>query len=77
MPIVSIGFWERAFAGEIFFWYPENKDLACYHCFTDALGDLSGRTSTNRRYYTTEEDLSKVSFMPGVSVDITFITNIG
>jgi len=77
IPMVSIGFWERAFAGEIFFWIPEKKEMACYHCFTDALGELSGRESANRRYYTTEDDLTNVTFMPGISVDITFITNIG
>ena len=76
-PMVSIGFWERAFAGEIFYWYPENENLACYHCFTNALGELSGRQSVNRRFYTTEEDLTKVHFMPGISADISFVTNIG
>lgn len=77
MPMISIGFWERAFAGEVFYWIPENSDLACYQCFTKALGDISGRQSVNRRFYTTETDLSKVTFMPGISVDITFVTNIG
>jgi molybdopterin/thiamine biosynthesis adenylyltransferase len=77
MPMVSIGFWERAFAGEVFYWIPEKKDLACYQCFINALGDISGRQSVNRRFYTTETDLSKVTFMPGISVDITFVTNIG
>jgi molybdopterin/thiamine biosynthesis adenylyltransferase len=77
MPMVSIGFWERAFAGEVFYWIPENEKLACYQWFTKALGDISGRQSVNRRFYTTETDLSKVKFMPGISVDITFVTNIG
>jgi molybdopterin/thiamine biosynthesis adenylyltransferase len=77
MPMASIGFWERAFAGEVFYWIPENPALACYQCFTKALGDISGRQSVNRRFYTTETDLSKVNFMPGISVDITFVTNIG
>jgi molybdopterin/thiamine biosynthesis adenylyltransferase len=77
IPLVSIGFWERAFAGEIFYWVPQDKDLACYQCFTDALGDISGRQSVNRRFYTTEEDLSKVDFMPGIYADINFVTNVG
>jgi molybdopterin/thiamine biosynthesis adenylyltransferase len=77
MPMVSIGFWERAFAGEVSYWIPDYKQLACYQCFTKALGDISGRESVNRRFYTSETDLSKVSFMPGISVDITFVTNIG
>lgn len=77
MPMVSIGFWERAFAGEVFYWIPDHPDLACYQCFTKALGDISGRQNVNRRFYTTETDLSKVNFMPGISVDINFVTNIG
>ena len=77
MPMVSIGFWERAFAGEVFYWIPERPDLACYQCFTQALGDISGRRSVNRRYYTSQIDLSKVNFMPGISVDISFVTNVG
>lgn len=77
MPMVSIGFWERAFAGEVFYWMPEDPALACYQCFTRALGDMSGRESVNRRLYTTQDDLGKVSFMPGISIDITFVSNIG
>lgn len=77
MPMVSIGFWERAFAGEVFYWIPDQISLACYHCFTQALGDISQRESVNRRFYTSQQDLSKVAFMPGISVDITFVSNIG
>lgn len=76
IPFLSIGFWERAFAGEIFYYLP-NKNMPCYKC---ALGDgnsMSQRTSTNRRLYTNEEDLSKVNFEPGISVDINFVTTIG
>lgn len=77
MPMVSIGFWERAFAGEVFYYLPDRADLACYSCFVSALGELSGRESVNRRLYTSQDDLAKVNFMPGISVDITFVTNIG
>lgn len=75
VPFISIGFWERAFAGEIFYWLPK-ANMPCYKC---ALGDggLSQRTSTNRRLYTTQEDLEKVNFEPGISVDINFVTTIG
>ena len=38
---------------------------------------MSQRTSTNRRLYTNEEDLSKVNFEPGISVDINFVTTVG
>lgn len=76
IPFLSIGFWERAFAGEIFYYLP-NKNMPCYKC---ALGDgnsMLQRTSTNRRLYTNEEDLSEVNFEPGISVDINFVTTIG
>lgn len=38
---------------------------------------LLSALSTNRRLYTNEEDLSKVNFEPGISVDINFVTTIG
>lgn len=76
VPFISIGFWERAFAGEIFYWLP-NSNMPCYKCALGDGGDLSQRTSTNRRIYTTQEDLAKVNFEPGISVDINFVTTVG
>ncbi|NLQ13025.1 ThiF family adenylyltransferase [Olsenella sp. KGMB02461] len=74
-PFVSIGFWERAFAGEIFYWLPDSQ-MTCYKC---ALGDgsLTSRNSARRRLYTTQEKLKDVHFEPGIAVDIDFVTNIG
>ncbi|MCL2815919.1 MAG: ThiF family adenylyltransferase [Oscillospiraceae bacterium] len=74
-PFISIGLWERAFAGEIFYWLP-NMDMPCYKCAMGDGGGLSQRQSTNRRIYTNEEDLTKVKFIPGISVDINFVTTI-
>ncbi|MHB8277441.1 MAG: HesA/MoeB/ThiF family protein [Candidatus Humimicrobiaceae bacterium] len=76
VPFVSIGFWERAFAGEIFYYLPE-KDMPCYECALGDGGGVSKRTSTSRRIYTNEQDLSKVYFEPGISVDINFVTIVG
>ena len=45
-----------------------------YKGFLDAVGYESGRVTQNRRFYTTEEDLAKVSFEPGISADINFVT---
>jgi molybdopterin/thiamine biosynthesis adenylyltransferase len=76
LPFVSIGFWERAYAGELFYFLPE-KEMPCYDCalfFDDA---LSERQSVSRRYYTDEVDLSKVNFEPGIAIDIDFITLVG
>lgn len=84
MPFLSIGFWERAFAGEIFYSIPGRTP--CYECVFgksrrnsqgDDVEDISQRVSTNRRYYTTEEDLAQTRFEPGISVDINFVTIIG
>ncbi len=74
IPFVSIGFWERAFAGEIFYFIP-SENMPCYEC---ALGEssVSGKVSTNRRVYTNEEDLRNVNFEPGISVDINFVTTV-
>ena len=75
VPFVSIGFWERAFAGEIFYYIPGEQP--CYACGVGAPGtSVSGRTSRNRRFYTTEEDEARIHFEPGISIDIGFVTLI-
>lgn len=76
VPFISIGFWERAFAGEIFYYLPE-KNMPCYKCALGGGGELSNRINTNRRFYTNEEDLSRVVFEPGIAVDIDFVTTVG
>lgn len=76
IPFVSIGFWERAFAGEIFYHLP-NYDMPCYKCALGSGSNLSNRKDSNRRFYTNEYDLSKVNFEPGISIDINFVTIIG
>ena len=71
MPFVSIGFWERAFAGEIFYCLPEG--MPAYSDFVAALGDTSGRVNANTHLYMGEVG----SFEPGISADINFVTTIG
>ena len=44
---ISIGFWERAYAGEIFYHIP-HKNMPCYKCALGS-GDLSGRVEANHR----------------------------
>ncbi len=78
---VSIGFWERAFAGEIFYHIP-NKNMPCYSCALGNSADNDGsgfsqRSTVNSHLYTTQEDLSQVNFEPGISIDINFVTIIG
>ena len=73
---ISIGFWERAFAGEIFY-HLYGKGMPCYEC---ALGDgsgLSARAEANHHIYSNQEHIEGVKFEPGISVDINFVTSIG
>jgi molybdopterin/thiamine biosynthesis adenylyltransferase len=73
---ISIGFWERAFAGEIFY-HIYGRGMPCYEC---ALGDgsnLSARAEASHHVYSNQEDTEGVKFEPGISVDISFATTIG
>ena len=73
---ISIGFWERAFAGEVFY-HLYGKGMPCYEC---ALGDgsgLSARAEANHHVYSNQEDTVGIKFEPGISVDINFVTSIG
>lgn len=73
---ISIGFWERAYAGEIFYHIP-GKNMPCYECALGDGGSVSGRVEANHHVYSNQEDLEAVKFEPGISVDINFITSIG
>lgn len=72
---VSIGCWERAFAGEVFYCLP--KGTPTYADFLAVTGYVSGRVTQNRRFYTTETELEKVTFEPGISADVNFVTIVG
>lgn len=73
---ISIGFWERAYAGEIFYHLP-GKNMPCYECALGDGGSMSGRVEANHHVYSNQENLEGVKFEPGISVDINFITSIG
>lgn len=73
---ISIGFWERAYAGEIFYHIP-GENMPCYYCALGDGGGISERAIANHHVYSMEEDLEMVKFEPGISVDINFITTIG
>lgn len=73
---ISIGFWERAYAGEIFYHIP-GKNMPCYQCALGSGGTMSGRVQANHHVYSNQENLEAVRFEPGISVDINFITSIG
>ncbi len=73
---ISIGFWERAAAGEIFYHIPSLQQ-PCYECALGHGSTVSSRSIGNHHVYSNEEDLEKVKFEPGISVDINFVTTIG
>ena len=73
---LSIGFWERAYAGEIFYHIP-NKGMPCYQCALGDGGSMSGRVEANHHVYSNQENIEGIKFEPGISVDINFITSIG
>lgn len=73
---ISIGFWERAYAGEIFYHIP-GRNMPCYECALGDGGNLSGRVEANHHVYSNQENIEGIKFEPGISVDINFITSIG
>lgn len=73
---LSIGFWERAYAGEIFYHLP-NRSMPCYECALGDGGDVSARAQANHHIYSNQEHIEGVKFEPGISVDINFITCVG
>ncbi len=73
---ISIGFWERACAGEIFYHLP-NKGMPCYECALGNGGNISSRVQANHHVYSNKENIEAIKFEPGISVDINFITTIG
>lgn len=73
---ISIGFWERAYAGEIFYHIP-GKGMPCYECALGSGGNLSARAQANHHLYSNQENTEGLKFEPGISADISFITTIG
>lgn len=71
MPFISIGCWERAFAGEIF--YCLSEGMPDYGDFMASMTETSGRVEANTHIYMGEVG----SFEPGISADINFVTTIG
>jgi len=73
---LSIGFWERAYAGELFYHIP-GKSMPCYGCALGDGGSISARAQANHHVYSTQENTEELKFEPGISVDINFVTSIG
>ncbi|MDD3219573.1 MAG: ThiF family adenylyltransferase [Lachnospiraceae bacterium] len=73
---LSIGFWERAYAGEIFYHIP-GKGMPCYSCALGDGGNISERAQASHHVYSNQEDTEGLKFEPGISADINYITTIG
>lgn len=72
VPFVTTGCWQRAHAGECFYWCPD-KNMPLYR---DAFSGLitDERPSSHQNYFADEEGENNLNFEPGVSTDIEFVT---
>lgn len=76
LAFLSIGLWERAFAGEIFYWYPE-APMPCYGCAFGKLNpDLAKQMKQKRRYYSNETKSEQIDFQPGIAIDISYVVQV-
>ena len=76
LAFLSIGLWEQAFAGEIFYWYPE-APMPCYGCAFGKLNpDLAKQTKQKRRYYSNETKSEQINFQPGIAIDISYVVQV-
>jgi molybdopterin/thiamine biosynthesis adenylyltransferase len=75
IPFVSIGLWERAFVGEIY--YQIDNSQPCYECFYKSNPFTNEKVNSYNSFYSNESELAKINFEPGISSDISFVTLIG
>ena len=72
VPFVSTGCWQRAHAGECFYWYP-GAGLPLYReAFANLISDE--RPIAHQNYFADDNDEETLNFEPGVSTDIEFVT---
>jgi molybdopterin/thiamine biosynthesis adenylyltransferase len=76
IPFVSIGFWQRAFVCEIVTCIPKKGDT-CYRCALKKSIETSIENMNKNRHYIDEIEKAKVTFEPGISIDIEFGTCVG
>jgi molybdopterin/thiamine biosynthesis adenylyltransferase len=74
VPLVAVGFWERAAAGEIFYSLPGKTP--CYRCMLRGEAAGGGGARLARRFYSDQEDLARIRFEPGISADISFVSAV-
>lgn len=75
VPFQSTGCWERAHAGECFYWYP-GAGLPLYReAFANLISDE--RPDSHQNYFADDNDEVTLNFEPGTSTDIGFVTIVG
>lgn len=70
IPMIDAGCGARASTGEIFYYKPDSG-MACYTCaYGENLGVDHNNQAVRRKFYATENELQKLHFQPGMSLDI-------
>lgn len=72
VPFVTAGCWQRAHAGEVFYWYPESGLPLYRKAFEKLISE--DRAAAHANYFVDTEDEKHINFEPGVSSDIEFVT---
>lgn len=75
VPFIAAGAGHRASTGEIFYYIP-NTDMPCYSCTFGEDLSLDYSNEAQRVWYSTEEELEKQTFEPGLATDIDYISII-
>lgn len=73
-PFVATGCWNRAHAGEVFYWYPDSGLPLYREAFRKLITDE--RPKAHEAYFGDETDAEKLNFEPGISSDIGFVTSV-
>lgn len=64
LAFLSIGLWERAFAGELFYWHPD-VPMPCYGCaFEGLIGSLPGVLNRSAAFTATKASSNSSTFNP-------------
>lgn len=74
LPFVSTGCWQRAHAGECFYWYPDSGLPVYREAFLNLITEE--RPKSHNNYFADDSDEISLNFEPGISTDIGFVTLI-
>ncbi|MBQ2956139.1 MAG: ThiF family adenylyltransferase [Clostridia bacterium] len=70
-PFASLGFWERAWGGELFVYLPIRGDV-CYRCVFSKYIDNEIDQERRNRMYVGENRAAQAKIVPGIAVDIEY-----